>query len=281
MKHYTAEYHAPGWGAADAAHCDLRLFIDNTGCAAVADKSARMVRHLLVKAYPNGRKYGYDPAKDLAEVWNADAALQYQYATTTGVFGTPYATLIPRRLFDPHRLPDYFRLLLRPDTSALHYHTEPLPDFDAHLACAIPKPLFDAYSARFPQGQVTHLSVGLLRYWWRIAPAQETAVFANLRWDTLQIAVYERRQLMFYNSFPVGHPDDLLYYALLAFDQFRLDPQQVPVHFSGHLDVQTDTYRAIARCFRHIRFVSLPETVRLPAVLEAFPSHRFLDLFLL
>jgi hypothetical protein len=280
MKHYSAEYHAPGWGASDAAQCTLRLFIDSAGCAAVAENpSGQLVRHLLVKAYPNGSRYGHDPAKELQEIWSNSEALHYSFARTTGVFGTPYATLIPRRLFDAARLPSYFQLLLRPEVKDLHYHAEPLPEFDCHLACAVPRSLFEAYTKRFPQGTPTHLSAALLRYWLRLAPAQETGVFVNLRWDTLQIGIYERRHLLFYNSFKIGHPEDLLYYALLGFEQFRLDPQQVPLHCSGHLDPQTDRYQALARCFRHIRFVSLPETVRLPAVLQSFPGHRFLDLF--
>jgi len=279
MEHLTADYQAPNWGATEATRCTLYLFIDAAGTSVLAADSDHLIQRLSVQSYPKTGRFTPDTAADLRQVWSEESTLKYTFSQVTGVFNNGYATLVPRRMFDPAQLATYLKLLLRPEIGPLEYQYEPIPDMDCLLVYALPTDVLKTFAWRFPQGRVTHLAAPLLKYWHRLAPAQHFGAFANIRWNTLQIAVFDHRNLLFYNTFSMSHPDDLLYYTLLVYEQFRLDPYELPLCISGDITATTEEYRALRRCFKHLRFASLPETVHIPSVLQDVPKHQFLDLF--
>jgi hypothetical protein len=279
VEHYTADYQTPNWGATDAARCALYLFVDTGGTSVLASGPDQAVHRLAIQRYAHAGQFAQDAAADLRKVWDAESALNFTFSQVTGVFNNGFATLVPRRMFDPANLPSYLRLLLRPEIGPLEYRFEPIPELDCLLVYAVSPDLLKTFTLKFPQGRITHQAVPLIKYWHRMSPAQDHGVFANIRWNRLQIAVFDHRNLLFYNTFPIEHPDDLLYYTLLAYEQFRIDPHSLPIHLSGDIDPAADACLNLRRCFKHIRFVSLPETVHLPAPFQTVPRHKLLDLF--
>lgn len=111
-----------------------------------------------------------------------------------------------------------------------------------------------------------------------MATANDYEVFLNARNQAAQIAVFDRRNLLFYNAFRFEKPNDLLYFALLAYDQFRLDPAEIPLTVSGNLPEDSEIYRTLYRYVRAIRFASLPEKMVLPEGVENLPQHFWFDL---
>ncbi|MCK6695436.1 MAG: DUF3822 family protein [Thermoanaerobaculia bacterium] len=206
------------------------------------------------------------------------------------VFGLPFghihcalfhrnATLVPRRLFQHGNLATYFKLLLNP--AEYTYAYDELPEFDAYLVYATEQGLARLCTEFFPRGRVRHLAVPLLRQARDLDASEEHRIFVNIRNQVAQIAVFERQNLLFYNSFAFAASPDLLYYILLVYDQFRLNPQDTPLIVAGNLLEDSELYRLLYRFVRDIRFAALPGYYRLPEDAGILPGHCYFDLFCL
>ncbi|MBK9336980.1 MAG: DUF3822 family protein [Lewinellaceae bacterium] len=201
------------------------------------------------------------------------------YGEKHGFLFHPNTTLVPRRLFQHGDLSDYFHLLLPP--GAYDYAYEELPEFDAYLVLATEKSQADLFATLFPQTRQRHLAAPLLRHVRERAGIAEHTVFLNLRHQMAQIIVLERQNLLFYNTFRFTTATDLLYYVLLAYDQFRLSPEEAPLTVAGNILRDSELYRALFRFVREVRFAVPPGHFRLPPETEVLPQHCYLDLFCL
>jgi hypothetical protein len=170
-------------------------------------------------------------------------------------WASPFVTFVPKRLFHADHLADYFKILLPPG-GAWHYGHEALPQFDCFLIYAVPQPWVDAAAPYFHAGQRTHVAAPLLSAWQQHGGRAEYEIFANLRGSQLQIAVLERRNLLFFNTFQFQKSSDALYSTLLVYDQFRLSPLEVPLRVSGSLVEDSELYRLLYRYIRTIEFLA-------------------------
>lgn len=206
------------------------------------------------------------------------------------VFGLPFghthcalfhrnATLVPRRLFQHGNLAAYFKLLLNP--AEYIYAYDELPEFDAYLVYATEQGLAKLCTDFFPRARIRHLAVPLLRQARDMNAAEEHRIFVNIRNQVAQIAVFERQNLLFYNSFAFSASPDLLYYILMVYDQFRLVPKDIPLTVAGNLLEDSELYRLLYRFIRDIRFAALPGYYKMPADTEILPGHCYFDLFCL
>jgi hypothetical protein len=113
-----------------------------------------------------------------------------------------------------------------------------------------------------------------------LAKRNDYEVFVNLRNHIAQIAVFDRRNLQFYNSFAFTKASDFLYFTLLAFDQLKLNPLDVPLTISGELMEDSEIYRLLYRYFRDIRFAPTPAGLyHFPGSIQSLPSHLNYDLY--
>ncbi len=208
-----------------------------------------------------------------AEIWGLP------YGQTHGFLFHPNVTLVPRRLFQHGDLSGYFNLLLAPGDYVYAY--EELPAFDAYLVLATEKAQANLYADIFPQTRPRHIVVPLLRYVREMAGTDEHTVFLNLRYQTAQIIVLERQNLLFYNTFSFATASDLLYFVLLAYDQFRILPTDLPLTVAGNILQDSELYRTLFRFVREVRFANPPAPFKLPTETGALPGHCLVDLLCL
>ncbi len=191
----------------------------------------------------------------------------------------PNTTLVPRRLFQHNALPDYFKLLL--PASNYVYGYDEIPELDVFLVYATDPALMRLSSEFFPKGRNRHLALPLLKYWWQQAAGNSYSVFVNFRHQMAQVAVFERQNLLFYNVFPFSASSDLLYFILLVYDQFRINPVETPLTVAGNLLPDSELYRILQRFIREIRFGIPPADYSLPRESQVLPAHCYIDLFCL
>jgi hypothetical protein len=224
-----------------------------------------------------GRSFG-EAEMDVRRIFGSEALLGRRYAAVRCALFNAGATLVPRRLFradDDMSL--HFRLLLAPGEYVYGY--DDLPEGDAVVVWAVEPVLLRLCEHYFPGVRCNHLAAPLLRAFRQQASADGTEVMINLRNQVAQVTVYERRNLVFYNTYFFRHANDLLYFALLAYDQFRLRPAEVPLVLAGNLVEESDVYRQLHRYIRHLRFARLPVDVTLPEGARALPAHCHFDIF--
>lgn len=191
----------------------------------------------------------------------------------------PFVTLIPRRLFQHGKLPEYFQLVIKP--GEYQYTYEELPEFDAYLVCATEKGQARLFTEFFPDARIRHLAAPILRYIRKLAAVSEHTIFVNLRAQVAQIVVLERQNLLFFNTYQFSTATDLLYYVLLAYDQFRLNPQHTPLTLAGNILKDSELFRMVYRFVREVRFATPPVDIQLPQEVETLAAHCITDLLCL
>lgn len=214
---------------------------------------------------------------ELRMIFGAESLLGYAFASKVCALACPSATLVPRRLFHADNLDHYFKLLLR-EGPERQYGYEKIPAFDCYLVWAAESGLIKLCGQYFQEDKIRHIAVPLLETNQGLSPESGYAVFANLRGQNVQISVFERQNLVFYNAFHFTKPSDLLYFVLLAYKQFNLDPLEIPLSLSGTLLEDSEIFRLLQRYIRPLRFPPLPAGIVLPEQAKSLPEHYWFDL---
>lgn len=277
MDKHVFDFINPGFSTASSAHCTLHVVVGTDGISLLVTGKNELIQALKHRHFSN-------PGRDLKEVetqirtfFGSEMLLSYPFAEVRCTFFNLNATLVPRRLFVAEDLPAYFKLLLRPADYEFHY--DHLPEVDCYLVYAVEPVVTRMCGQYFPQAKMSHLATGLLKNWQHIAPSGDYQIFLNTRNQVAQVAVFDRRNLLLYNAFQFQKNSDLLYFVLLAYEQFRLDPGKIMLTVSGNLPENSDAYQLLYRYVRTIRFARLPEHIHLPEGAESLPEHFWFDTF--
>ncbi len=214
---------------------------------------------------------------ELRTIFGSERLLDLQFDSKACALSSPDSTLVPRRLFDPENLEQYFKLLLREGTERT-FGFEKLEIFDCYLVWAAETGMLRLCGQYFSQENIRHLGAALLRAYHTLAPEEGYAVLANLHGQKVQVAVFERRNLVFFNAFDYAKPSDLLYYILLAYKQFDLNPLDIPLTLSGTLIEDSEIFRLLLRYVRPMRFPPLPPGFQLPQEAKTLPAHYWFDI---
>ncbi|MDO8367360.1 MAG: DUF3822 family protein [Saprospiraceae bacterium] len=254
----------------------MRMVVGLHGVSLVAKNDSGM---LALKSWQLlGTEQGFQSIESaLRQVFGSERLLELSFNSKLCALSSAASTLVPRRLFDPHNLEQYFKLLLRAGEERT-YGYEKLEAFDCYLVWAAETSLTRLCGQYFPSENIHHLAASLLRAYHAMAPIDGYAVYANLRGQQVQVFVFERRNLVFFNTFNFAKPADLLYYILLAYKQFDLDPLVIPLTLSGTLEEDSDIFRLLLRYVRPMRFPPLPTGFQVPDGAKSIPAHYWFDL---
>jgi hypothetical protein len=259
-----------------AANCDLNLIIGAEGFSwSVTEKGGQYLALRNGHFVPPGRQFT-DVEQDIRTVFGRENLLKWSFQSVRCALSNANVTLVPRRLFDPRQLPAYFKLLLFP--SDYHYRYEALPEFDCYLAYAVEETVLRTCEQYFPDAEITHLAAPLLRRFRSFSQRSDYEMLINIRNQAVQITVFERHNLLYFNTFQWEKPADLLYNLLLVYDQFRLNPIEIPLVIAGNLLEDSEIYRLLFRYFRVMKFAGPNGADRLPVSASDLPAHYFFDL---
>ena len=212
----------------------------------------------------------------LRTVFGEEILLELPFVSKVCALSSAASTLVPRRLFDSDDLPQYFKLLMRSGEDRT-YGFEKIAEFDCYLVWAAETGLVRLCEQYFTKENIKHLAAPLLRACQELAPREGYAVFANLRGQKVQITVFERQNLVFFNSFDFTKPNDLLYYILLAYKQFDLNPLDIPLTLSGTLTEDAEIFQLLLRYVRPMRFPPMPGGYQWPEE-NNLPAHFWFDI---
>ena len=212
----------------------------------------------------------------LRTISSTEKHLKLAFKDRVGAISTPWLTLVPQRLFDEQQLSSYFGLLLEPGD----YHPEVFfqPDHGLAWAYAQPTGMHRTIRAIYETDRVLPIAAVLKE---NLGVGQDYWVYANIRSYQIQLFVANRGTIQYCNTFDFESPGDLLYYVLLAYEQFRIDPSQVPLHLSGNILSSGDLYRHLYRYIETIQFAKTPAPLRWSSSLRLEAPHLYYDLFCL
>ncbi len=269
----------PKLNSATAPLYELRVLAGTDGLALLA--VTKGVETGALKRWNFSRKTQDSPQEllqDLQTVATREELFTYPFGKVRWAWFNGQMTLVPRRFFNANALEQYFRLLLHADNHA--YGFKEWPEADCVAVHALP-PQWPVLCTRyFPQAEQHHFGLSMLQFWRETARKNDYDVFLHVHHAQGQIAVFDRQNLLFYNVFTFAHANDMLYFVLLAYEQFKLSPIEVPLTLSGHLLEASEGWKQLYRYIRQLHFAPATSPIILPKTEEDWPPHCHLDLLL-
>ncbi len=198
--------------------------------------------------------------------------LHYKFSDVKAALSVPLVTLVPDRLFSSQAPEKYFRLL-HPANTTMVFDQEKITALNCHLVWGATNAFKDFVDQYHPR----HLAASLINNYLELISGAPHAVFLNIRNSNAQISVFHEQNLLFYNAFEFTKPTDLLYFVMLAFDQFKLNPEVVSLHVSGALLTESEGYKILNRYIERIVFMTPKSPPKLPKVAHALPVHFWFD----
>ena len=217
--------------------------------------------------------------RDMNTVLATEAIFDYNFEEVSVFLSTPWATLVPNRLFDQTALPEsYLQLLAKPSRN-LKASFVALSSLDNVMVYGVEKEVLKLLVAKFPDAKISHIGHPLLLSWANQVGKRDTAAFINFSNYMVQMALFDRGQLLYFNTFSFTSPTDFLYFVLLPFNELNLDSHDVPLTLSGEITEHSALHKILLRYIRRIHFADATQGRNLPGEVLALPNHFHYDLF--
>lgn len=234
---------------------------------------------LALRSYSFDRQDILTVTAILKKVFMEDQILNLAYRVSKVAFMDHRFTLIPGDLFDEDCLPDYFVNVVDsgPDTQ---YLWDKLSSIDAVNVYQLSSSTISAARSYFSNIKAYHYMTPLILGFRKMAELQSgPKVYMNIRDQWLQVLYFEGHQLVLANHYAFKNATDIVYYSMMIFDQFKLNPGTVPVTISGGILPESEIYQHLYRYVRHLNLMATPAYYRLGPTFSHLQGHLYFDLF--
>ncbi|HLP94982.1 MAG TPA: DUF3822 family protein [Saprospiraceae bacterium] len=269
-------FQRPDFSPDYTSSADLRLVVSDSAVSLLVSKGQQVQ---VVKCWQMPvSEHQFNPNEaELRGILGSERLLSRHFLYKACSVNPSFTTLVPRRLFDERSLPQYFKLLIKPG-GKYTYQSAHIPSIDAYLVWALELTQHHLISQYFESSQISHLGATFIEKLAKESPADGYGIFANIHGQRMQCLVFDRTQLVFYNSFEFHKPADLLYYLLLVYKQFELNPANIPPRISGGILEDSEVYRMLMRYFPEIVFLKPDRSFHFPDDAKNLPAHFWFDI---
>ena len=234
---------------------------------------------LALKSFHFDHRREKSATAHLKAVFIEDEMLKLPYRATKIVFTTPHFTLVPTKFYDDKSRLSYFENITTLNGQE-HFDMDMIKSIESHNVYLVETALVEALKATFPQAHYYHYMTPLIQGYQKVATNREGhQMFANVRDGQVQLLFFDGKDLVFANSFPYRTSQDLVYFILNVYEQFKLSPEVTPLSISGSLTEDSDIFKVIYRYIRYISFVNTPPYFRFGQQFTGIPQHFYFDLF--
>jgi len=137
----------------------------------------------------------------------------------------------------------------------------------------------DVTKSYFPGATHLHIVSPLIMQSYQHAQHHdEPQVFIHVGNGIMGIVLFKNSKLQLVNTFQYKSELDFMYYTLLVYEQFELDPETVPVLISGRAKKKTSTYEQLSKYVRNIQFIQAPSYYHYSSEFQNVDFHFYRDL---
>jgi hypothetical protein len=218
-------------------------------------------------------------ADNLAHFLEKEELMGYLFRRIRVALPQALAALVPNRLFQAEELPTYLSALTDLAEGEVTQADE-LSFGDIKVVYQQNVAVADLLRKKFPTARLYGMATPFIEAAARLkTETRENYVVLNIYEGRLQLVHFNEGKALFYNSFPFHSASDVMYYTLLVYEQFQLDPAKVPLLLSGELMESSDIYKMLFRYVADIHFTDLPDFISWNKRFNDLPSHQFFTLF--
>ena len=217
-----------------------------------------------------------------------DNYLKKTFRTTRILMDTMHYTCVPAKFFDASQKQLYFKNINAIVPEENIFLSENITLTDAILVYPIEKELHAKINAVFPSSKILNSISTQVGYLLNPLGAKklimstnstDKTVYINFRDGYLQIFFIEGDHFVFSNNFKFSSPQDVVYYVLLIYKQFKLNPAIVPSYVGGTITEDSDIYKFLYRYIRYVYFLPSPSALKLGNQFTGVPSSFYNDIF--
>jgi hypothetical protein len=234
---------------------------------------------LALKSFHNDRRKDRTQLTTFKDAFFEDILLKEPYRVSKIVFTTPHFTFVPNKFYNESEHSTYFQNLTD-FTEESVFEADSLKNLDFKNVYAIEKSMLNFTQSTFPLAKRFHVFSALIQGCQKLAEVRNGhQIFANIRDGFVQILFFDGKEMIFANAFPFQTPQDLIYYIMMVYEQFKLNPESTPLSISGNLTEDSDIFKYIYRYVRIVNFIKAPTYFRLGQEFTGIPQHFYFDLF--
>jgi hypothetical protein len=198
----------------------------------------------------------YDWEENLKLFLLKNKSLISNFEKVTVFHHSPYFTWVPSHLFIPENAGSYLQFSSKVyDTDLFAFDT--LNAIDATFVYIPLTHLNNLLLDFYPTFEYYHCSYHWLQKIIEVNDLQIQNVCVLIEEHTIEIAVFNGKNLMLHNQFEVKNATDVLYYVLFCFEQLHLNTEQTPVFLMGNLEKDDQIWQLLYEYIRDVQMHSL------------------------
>jgi len=221
------------------------------------------------------KNYQLNNTNDIINLINDDEVIKSDFFSSSVAFVNFPSTLIPNKFFT--KLSAKEMLELNSETHEI-INTDVLKEIDVHLAYSIPKELNNIVTTYFPNAKQKAQQSILIDKFSKEYNTEPTA-YIYLCENTLNITAFKNEKLIFNNSFNFETKEDILYFVLFAFEQLKLDTNNVNTLLFGDITKDDYNFKLLYEYIRNIELGERPKQLKFPDEFNTLENQKYFGLF--
>lgn len=221
------------------------------------------------------KNYQLNNTNDIINLINDDEVIKSNFFTSSVAFVNFPSTLIPNKVFTQ---PSAKKMLeLNSETHEI-INTDALKEIDVHLVYSISKELDNIATTYFPKAKQKAQQSILIDKFSKEYNTEPTA-YLYLSENTLNLTAFKNEKLIFNNSFNFETKEDILYFVLFAFEQLKLDTNNVNTLLYGDITKDDDNFKLLYEYIRNIELGERPNQLKFPNEFNKLENQKYFGLF--
>lgn len=201
--------------------------------------------------------------RELRDSFMGQGVLEYAFSEVVAIHRNALFALVPQPLFDPEHLAGYLKFNARIEASDhLDYdRLEALDLVNVYVPFAnVNNYIYDL----FGEFEFRHSGTVLLESLLKLPSSRQgTLGYLHLSGTQMDLAIFANRKLLFFNSFTVSEPSEVIYYLLFSLEQLGLDPADTRIRLVGEVSEGDPVYEQCTEFLEQVSLLLPSETVAL------------------
>ena len=211
----------------------------------------------------------------IINIINKEEILKSNFASSSVSFINFPCTLVPNELFQEETSKEM--LALNTDVFDL-IKSDQLTEIGTHLIYTIPREISDIVFTFFPNAKQKAQQTILIEQFSKFDNKNDNA-YLYISNNILNITAFKKGKLIFNNSFNFETKEDVLYFTLFAFEQVKLDTENVNVILYGNIKQGDENHQLLYEYIRNITFGLRPNNLNFSSEFNKLKTHQFYGLF--
>ncbi|MCC6725040.1 MAG: DUF3822 family protein [Saprospiraceae bacterium] len=237
---------------------------------------------LLLRSVPYTQLPGtanFSLPEELKKIFAREDLLTYLFRRVKITMPDIQPVLVPARLYNEYEKTTYFTELMS-DAKGEGIHNDEVEELALQILYPTDPVLMAVLKKQFPTAKFyNNATPYLLGCRKTLDEARTQNLFIHFTQNNIYIALFDKKNLQFFNTFKYQTAGDVLYYVLLTYNQHGLDPALQPLNISGQLMNNAEIYKTLYRYIGELNFVTFPNFMQFSRKFADVPQHFFFDLY--